>query len=69
MTCVVLIDGIVAKALVTCHRNGTYTYHNGTEWVHRAHTVPRAVLEHSTMPEDERHRVLSHMDEHGVEPS
>jgi hypothetical protein len=31
--------------------------------------VPRAVLEHSTMPEDERHRVLSHMDEHGVEPS
>lgn len=40
---------------VSCHRDGRFTYHDGSRWVERAEAVPAAVLDR--LPADERARV------------
>lgn len=41
----ITIDGVVTQALVSCHRNGRFSYHDGVDWVRNSLTVPRAVLD------------------------
>lgn len=60
-------DGVTYRTLISCHRNGTFSYHDGNEWVRNAKTVPRVVLD--DLPEDERLRVRGRMAEEGQVPS
>ena len=69
MTCIITIDGICTKALISCHQDRPFSYHNGVDWVRKARTVPRRVLDDPTLPEEERLRVRSRMAELGVSPS
>lgn len=40
---------------VSCHRDGSFTYHDGARWIERAPSVPASAL--ARLPADERARV------------
>ena len=69
MTAIVTIDGVRALALISCHKSGLFSYHDGKQWIRNARTVPRAVLDDPQLPEEERLRVMSRMAMEGVVPS
>ncbi len=63
----VTIDGVVCRAMVSCHHDGLFSFYDGKDWVRKAKTVPLAVL--VDLPEGERLRVRSRMAEEGQVPS
>ena len=54
----VVIDGISYRTLVSCHKDGSFSYHDGKEWVKRAAKVPWWII--ATLPDDEQRRVKAH---------
>lgn len=46
---------MIGTPCVSCHRDGTFTYHDGARWIERAPSVPPAVL--ARLPADEADRV------------
>jgi len=36
----VVIDGISYRTLVTCHKDGSFTFYDGEKWIERAVKVP-----------------------------
>jgi hypothetical protein len=68
MTCVVTSNGKRCLALISCHRNGSFSFFQYDRWV-TARTVPYSVLYDAELPEEERRRVLWKMEELGVMPS
>jgi Leu/Phe-tRNA-protein transferase len=66
---IINIDGKRALTLISCHRDGTFSFNYRGEWVTKAKTVPRAVLEDPQLPNDERFRVMRKMNLAGVFPS
>jgi hypothetical protein len=68
MTAIVEIQGVKCAAYISCHRNGTFSYHINGKW-ETSRTVPHEVLYDPIINDDERYRVLSRMDALGVVPS
>ncbi len=64
---IITIDGVRTTTYVSCHWDDSFSYHNGKDWVRKAKTVPRAVLE--DLPEGERVRVQRKLAELGRSPS
>ena len=54
----VVIDGVPHRTLVSCHEDGSFTYHDGEKWVERVAKVLWWIM--ATLPEDERRRVERH---------
>lgn len=64
---IVTIDGQRVNALISCHRDHSFTFHHNGQWHERQRTVPRAVL--NELPADERSRVMRRLAEAGEFPS
>ena len=54
----VIIDGKPHRTLVSCHKDGKFTYHDGKEWIKRVAEVPWWIV--ATLPDDEQRRVKAH---------
>lgn len=68
MTATVTIDGTRCLALISCHKNGSFSFFTDGRW-QTARTVPHSVLYDPELPENERRRVLMKMAVLGVSPS
>jgi hypothetical protein len=65
---VVTVDGKRCLALISCHRNDTFSYFHQGRWV-TGRTVPQEVLDDPQLPDDERCRVISKLNYLGRSPS
>ena len=54
----VVIDGISYRTLVSCHKDGSFTFYDREKWIERAVKVPWWVI--VALPEDEQRRVKAH---------
>ena len=54
----ILIDGIAYLTLVSCHRDGSFTFYDGEKWVERVAKVPWWVI--ASLPKEEQRRVKAH---------
>lgn len=55
----VKIDGKTHGSLVSCHRDGTFSYYDGKAWVTNVRKVPGEVVR--TLPVEEIARVNAHL--------
>ena len=54
----ILIDGKPHRTLVSCHKDGSFTFYDGKKWIERAAKVPWWII--ATLPDDEQQRVKAH---------